>query len=218
MDILGEIKQAIIAGQPRYVETLVEQAMEQRISAETIMNDAMLPGMRDAGELFRNRETDIARVLTAARCMRLGMERLEPHLLDKGNRPLLGKAILGTVEGDLHDMGKNMVAIMFRCAGFEVIDLGVDVSERQFIEAVRRNPDASIVCISSLLTTTLEELRNIVTALREAKNLPPVQIMVGGGSVTQEFADTIGADAYTETAVDAAECAKRLILARRKET
>ena len=120
--------------------------------------------------------------------------------------------ILGTVEGDLHDVGKNLVAIMFRSAGFQVIDLGVDVSEKQFLRAVKENPDVSIVCLSSLLTTSMGAMRQVVRALRETKDRQMLKIMVGGGSVTREFADEIGADAYSETAVEAAELAKTFLI------
>lgn len=124
----------------------------------------------------------------------------------------IGTVILGTVEGDLHDVGKNLVAIMFRSAGFKVIDLGVDIPEKQFLKAVRDNPEVSIVCISSLLTTSIPEMQQVVKSLRRHDKEHRLKIMVGGGAVTQEFADTIGADAYTETAVDAAEKAKTFII------
>ena len=116
------------------------------------------------------------------------------------------------MEGDLHDVGKNLVAIMFRSAGFQVIDLGVDVSEKQFLRAVKENPDVSIVCLSSLLTTSMGAMRQVVRALRETKDRQMLKIMVGGGSVTREFADEIGADAYSETAVEAAELAKTFLI------
>ena len=143
--------------------------------------------------------------------MRSGVTVLEPELV-KQNHGKIGLVILGTVEGDLHDMGKNLVGIMFRCSGFEVIDLGVDVSEKQFLTALRENPQASIVCISTLLSTTLPEMRRIVRGLRQADKNKTLKIMVGGAPVTQEFADSIGADAYTENAVDAAELARSFFI------
>lgn len=212
MTILEEIRQTIEAGRPRFVEGLISRALEEGISSSSILEDAMLPAMRNAGERYRENIDDIPRILAAARCMRLGLGMLEPYFQRQDNYHAVGKVILGTVEGDLHDVGKNLVAIMFRSAGFHVVDLGVDISPRQFLEALRANPDASIVCLSSLLSTSLDEMRQAVRTLREAKDVPPVKIMVGGGSVTQEFAQEIGADAYTENAVDAAEIAKTFFI------
>ena len=167
--------------------------------------------MRSAGEHYKNNESDIPKILAAARCMRMGLDVLEPYIENQDSQ-ILGKVILGTVEGDLHDVGKNLVAIMFRSAGFQVIDLGVDVSEKQFLRAVKENPDVSIVCLSSLLTTSMGAMRQVVRALRETKDHRMLKIMVGGGSVTREFADEIGADAYSETAVEAAELAKTFLI------
>ena len=211
MSILEEIRAAVETGRPRYVEKLIQQALEADVAPSRILEEAMVPAMRSVGEYYRSNESDIPRILAAARCMRKGLDLLEPSLERQETRPM-GKVILGTVEGDLHDVGKNLVAIMFRCAGFQVIDLGVDVSEKQFLRAVRENPDVSIICLSSLLTTSKNEMRQVVRSLRAAKDLPQLKIMVGGGSVTQEFADEIGADAYTRTAVDAAERAKTFVI------
>ena len=211
MSILEEIQAAVEAGRPRYVENLIQQALEKGVPAKQILEEAMVPAMRSAGEYYRNNESDIPRILAAARSMRKGLDILEPCLENQAAHHL-GKVILGTVEGDLHDVGKNLVAIMFRSAGFQVIDLGVDVTEKQFLKAVKDNPDVSIVCLSSLLTTSMGEMRQVVRTLREAKDVPRLKIMVGGGSVTQEFADEIGADAYTATAVDAAEKAKTFVI------
>ena len=123
-----------------------------------------------------------------------------------------GTIILGTIEGDLHDVGKNLVAMMFRGAGFKVIDLGVDISEKQFLRAVKENPDVSIVCISSLLSTTNKEMKQVVKALRKNDPKHRYKIMVGGGAVTRELAEKIGADGYTDNCVDAAEMARKFIL------
>ena len=151
-------------------------------------------------------------ILVAAQLMRSVLDVLEPYIEKDQGSHVIGKVILGTVEGDLHDVGKNLVAIMFRSAGFQVIDLGVDVSEKQFLKAVRENPDVSIVCLSSLLTTSMGAMRQVVRTLREAKCTRLLRIMVGGGSVTKEFAEEIGADAYSETAVEAAELAKTFLI------
>ena len=210
MSVLGELRYSIENGRIKDTDDLIRQALEEGIDPQEILEKGMIPAMRSAGNDFKNGETDIPRILSAARGMQRGLKILEPHMRDEG-LPYIGTAILGTVEGDLHDVGKNMVAIMFRCAGFRVIDLGVDISEKQFQKAVRENPDASIVCISSLLTTSAPEMRSVVKALRKADKEKKLKIMVGGGCITQEFADEIGADAYTENAVDAAEAAKKFV-------
>ncbi len=211
MPVLETIQEAVANGRPKDVERQIRQALEQGLPAEQILEEALIPAMREAGEHYRNNECDIPRILSAARSMRKGLQILEPFL-EKSGETNRGTIVLGTVEGDLHDVGKNLVAIMFRSAGFKVIDLGVDVSEKQFLKAVRENPEVKLVCISSLLTTSMPEMRQVVRSLRNAKDLPPLKIMVGGGSVNQQFAEEIGADAYTETAVDAAEWAKSFVL------
>ena len=207
MPILEEIQAAIENGRPKDAERLISRAVEEGIRPSVILEEAMITAMRNAGEYYRNNDGDIPRILAAARSMRKGLNILEPYF-EKDKVCFLGTVLLGTIEGDLHDVGKNLVAMMFRSAGFHVIDLGVDVSEKQFLKAVQDNPQVQIVCISSLLTTSMPEMRRVVKSLRES-GPPNLKIMVGGGSVTQEFADEIGADAYTETAVDAAEVAKK---------
>ena len=211
MSKLEEIRSAVEAGRLRYIETLIQQALDEGCSPAQILEEAMLPAMRSAGEHYRNNESAIPQILSAARCMRRGLDVLEPYIESQG-RPVAGKIILGTVEGDLHDVGKNLVAIMFRSAGFQVIDLGVDVSEKQFLRAVKENPDVSIVCVSSLLTTGRPAMRQVVRALKGTKGSRLLKVMVGGGSITREFAEEIGADAYSENAVEAAELAKTFLI------
>ena len=211
MSKLEELKEVVETGRLRYVDGLVHQALAEGHTPAQILEQAMIPAMRDAGENYKHNEWDIPRILAAARCVRQGLDVLEPYM-DAQSIPSIGKVILGTVEGDLHDVGKNLVAIMFRSAGFQVVDLGVDVSEKQFLKAVRENPDASIVCLSSLLTTSMGAMRHAVRTLKGEKGNPMLKIMVGGGSVTREFAEEIGADAYSETAVEAAELAKTFLI------
>ena len=211
MSKLEELREAVETGRLRYVDGLVRQALEEGCSPSEILEQAMVPAMRGAGENYKNNEWDIPRILAAARCVRQGLEVLAPYM-EAQDPPFIVKVILGTVEGDLHDVGKNLVAIMFRSAGFQVVDLGVDVSEKQFLQAVRENPDASIVCLSSLLTTSMGAMRQAVRTLKGEKGNPLLKIMVGGGSVTREFAEEIGADAYSETAVEAAELAKTFLI------
>lgn len=212
MGLLEDIQSTIESGKPKDTERLIQQALDQSLAPEAILEQAMIPAMRAAGDAYRNNDADIPRILAAARSMRKGLSILEPHL-EPTARPSYGLVILGTVEGDLHDVGKTLVAIMFRSVGFEVLDLGVDVSEKQFLRAVKEHPEVKIICISSLLTTSMPEMRRIVKSLK-ANIRPAIKIMVGGGSVTQEFADAIGADFYTENAVDAAETAKAYVLAQ----
>ena len=217
MKCLDEIQEAIECGKPKDTERLIRQALEEGQEPGVILEEAMVPAMRKAGEEYRSEEGDIPRILLAARSMQKGLHILEP-LLEKDPERHPGTVILGTVEGDLHDVGKNLVAIMLRSAGFEVVDLGVDVSGRMFLRAIREHPEADIVCISSLLTTSMPGMRRIVRQLKKTRGFH-MKIMVGGGSVTQEFADEIGADAYTTNAVDAVDVAKRFVQdkSRKKE-
>ena len=202
----NEIQQAVIEGKPRLAAKLVQKALDQGESAPDILENGLLSAMRRMSLNFQDDDQDIARVLACARAMKAGLEQLEPFF-EEGRFGDRGKAILGTAGGDLHDVGKNIVAIMFRGSGFEVVDLGVDVSARRFVQAVRENPDVKVVCISCLLTTSLQEMKHIVQVLNELDERKNFRVMVGGGQVTEVFAREIGADAYTENAVDAAEIA-----------
>lgn len=211
MNILEALRHAIEEGHPGEAEGLVEQALDAGFSPVQILDQAMTPAMNTVGEHYKNNGADILHILAAARSIRKGFE-----ILEKRNIPLdrenIGTAILGTVEGDLHDVGKNLVAIMFRSAGFKVIDLGVDVSEKQFLKAVRETPDLSVVCISSLLSTALPEMEQVVRSLRKNDPKGKYKIMVGGGAVTLKDAKSMGADAYTQTCVEAAEVAKTFLV------
>ena len=149
-------------------------------------------------------------MLVAARAMKKGVEVLKPHLAGD-NSATVGKYIIGTVAGDLHDIGKNLVAMMIESAGFEVIDLGVDVPAEKFVEAIKSNPDCKVVGLSALLTTTMPAMKDTVAAIIDAGPKSQVKIMVGGAPITQEFADEIGADAYTADAASAAQKAKELV-------
>ena len=209
--ILEDIRDAVRNGQYRITETLISEALSSHIPAHKILEESMIPAMQETGEDYRMNELDIPRILSCARCMRIGMDLLLPYL-ETEHTYCVGTAILGTVEGDLHDVGKNLVAVMFRCAGFKVVDLGVNVTEKQFLEAVSQNPDASVVCISSLLTTTRQNMQQTVKSLRRFDTEHRLKIMVGGGAVTDEFASRIGADAYTETAMDAASRARTFLV------
>jgi 5-methyltetrahydrofolate--homocysteine methyltransferase len=211
MEILEKLRHAIEEGHPSETEALTEAALRETIDPMQIVNEAMMPAMRTVGENYKSQETDISRILAAARSIRKGFEQIEASgvPLEQEHR---GTIILGTVEGDLHDVGKNRVAIMFRSAGFKVIDLGVDISDRQFLRAVKQTPDVSIVCVSSLLTTALPEMEQVVKTLRKNDPQRRYKIMVGGGAVTRQLAEHMGADAYTENCVEAAEIAKTFLV------
>lgn len=206
-----QIAEAVEEGHPRDVERLVEEAVQAGISPLLILKDSLTPAICRIGEKYREDEIYIIKILSSARAMKCGLRTLKPYL-EQENSFSCGKAIIGTAEGDLHDMGKNLVALMFETAGFEVIDLGVDVSEKKFLKSVEENPDAAVVCISSLLTTSMESMKRTVQILNRCRDRFPFKVMVGGGPVTEEFAREIGADVYTADACEAADAARKLVL------
>mgnify|MGYP000193472170 FL=1 len=187
------------------IANAVQEALDAGCDPTEILNDGMIKAMDAVGEKFKNGEIFVPEMLVAARAMKKGVEVLKPHLAT-GAAGAAGKVIIGTVAGDLHDIGKNLVSMMLESAGFEVIDLGVDVPKEKFVEAYEANPDTKIICCSALLTTTMPALKDAVALINEASFRPNVKVMVGGAPITQAFADEIGADAYTE---DAASCAKK---------
>ena len=202
---LDEIQNAVIQGKPRLAEKLVEEALENGADSAEILARGLLGGMQQIGLRFGD-DRDVARALASSRAMKAGLEKLKPFL-EQGVMNTRGKILIGTAGGDVHDVGKNIVGYTLRYSGFQVVDLGVDVSAEQFVQAVRDNLDAGIVCISSLLTTSMPEMRHIVQALNGLEQRGRFKIMIGGGSVTREFAREIGADAYTENAMEAARFA-----------
>ncbi len=187
----------------------VQEALDAGCDPTAILNDAMIGAMAVVGENFKKEIIFVPQMLAAARAMKAGVEVLKPYLAT-GEAGSAGTIILGTVAGDLHDIGKNLVGMMFESAGFEVIDLGVDVPIQTFIDEVNKHKEASIVALSALLTTTMPSLRDTVAALLEQPFRSRIKIMVGGAPISQEFADEIGADAYTEDAASAAEQAKNM--------
>ena len=209
MSKLQEIADVVINGKAKLIGGLVQEALDEGNDPSAILN-SMIDAMGVVGERFKNNEIFVPEMLVAARAMKKGVEVLKPHLAS-GSAGAAGKVIIGTVAGDLHDIGKNLVAMMIESAGFEVIDLGVDVSSDKFIEAVRSNPDTKIVACSALLTTTMPALEATVAAVNAAPWRSKVKVMVGGAPITQEFADKIGADAYTPDAASAAKRAKELV-------
>ena len=195
------------AGKNKEIGQCVQEALDAGCDPTAILNDGMIGAMAVVGENFKKEIIFVPQMLAAARAMKAGVEVLKPYLAT-GEAGSAGKIILGTVAGDLHDIGKNLVGMMFESAGFEVLDLGVDVPIQTFIDTVNENKDATIVALSALLTTTMPSLRDTVAALLEQPFRPRIKIMVGGAPISQAFADGIGADAYTEDAASAAEKAK----------
>jgi 5-methyltetrahydrofolate--homocysteine methyltransferase len=211
MSVLEAMAQAIISGDEVAVPTLVNQAVADGMPARTILEDGLLAGMSEVGRRFRECEFFIPEVLVAAGAMKAGMQVLRPHLAQQGVKAA-ATAVIGTVRGDLHDIGKGLVATMLEGAGFDVVDLGVDVSAEKFANACRQRP-VQLVAISALLTTTMPEMAGVVRHLKtELKPAPAV--IIGGAPVTQDYADQIGADGYGRDAATGAEVAKRICMSR----
>jgi corrinoid protein of di/trimethylamine methyltransferase len=210
MSKITEIANAVERGKVKLIEGLIKEALDAGENPDAILNDGMIAAMGVVGAKFQNNEIFVPEMLVAAKTMKKGVDVLRPYLAGD-SVGANGKYIIGTVAGDLHDIGKNLVALMIESAGFEVIDLGVDVPAEKFVEAIKANPDCKIVGASALLTTTMDSLRNTVKAIIDAGLKSQVKIMVGGAPITQEFADEIGADAYTPDAGSAAVKAKELI-------
>lgn len=202
---IQEVYALVEKGKAKVIANAVQEALDAGCDPTEILNDGMIKAMDAVGEKFKNGEIFVPEMLVAARAMKKGVEVLKPHLAT-GAAGAAGKVIIGTVAGDLHDIGKNLVSMMLESAGFEVIDLGVDVPKEKFVEAYEANPDTKIICCSALLTTTMPALKDAVALINEVSFRPNVKVMVGGAPITQAFADEIGADAYTE---DAASCAKK---------
>ena len=204
-ELLSQISEFLRKGRAKNVTALVQQAIDEGIPATEILEKGLLDGMNIIGEKFKNNEVYVPEVLIAARAMNAGTTLLKPHLSSSGFKAA-GKAVIGTVKGDLHDIGKNLVRMMMEGKGLEVIDLGTDVAPEKFIEAAK-NENAQIIALSALLTTTMTEMKNVVEAAKEAGIRDQVTIMVGGAPITQSFCDSIGADIYTVDAASAADAA-----------
>ena len=209
MAILEEISMYLQQGRARNVKKLVEQALEEGLSPQNILEEGLMSGMNIIGQKFKDNEVFVPEVLVSARAMNMGMEALKPYLMQENTKPA-GKVVIGTVKGDLHDIGKNLVKLMLESKGFEVIDAGVDVSAEQFVEKAIE-ADADIISCSALLTTTMLEMRRVVEVAEERGVRDRIKIMIGGAPVTQKYCTEIGADGYTSDAVSAAEMALELV-------
>jgi len=205
---LQKIADGIIKGQAEEVAKLVQQALNENVSPKEILDNGLIGGMNIIGKRFKNNEVYVPEVLIAARAMHRGMDVLKPVLVESGVQPI-GKIAVGTVKGDLHDIGKNLVVMMLQGAGFETTDLGIDLLPEKFVEAAKQG--AQIIGLSALLTTTMPAMKKVIDVFRESGLREKVKIMVGGAPVTQEYADEIGADGYASDAASAVDKAKELL-------
>lgn len=203
--ILSDISTALQNGRAKVVKELVTTALEQNFSAQEILG-AMLDGMSIVGAKFKADEIFVPKVLISARALNQGLEIIKPILTETGVKPI-GKAVIGTIKGDLHDIGKNLVKMMLIGAGLEVIDLGVDVSPETFVQSAQDN-GAKLICISALLTTTMTNMKGVIDELNARGIRDQYIVMIGGAPITTAFAEEIGADRYTPDAATAAEVAK----------
>jgi len=207
MSLLQEISENLQKGRAKNVKELVQQAIDEGLPVKEILDKGLLSGMNIVGERFKNNEIFVPEVLVAARAMNMGAALLKPLLKEAGVQAC-GKACIGTVKGDLHDIGKNLVKMMLEGKGLEVIDLGTDVAPETFVETAI-NENCQIICLSALLTTTMSGMEDVVNAAKAAGIRDKVKIMVGGAPLTDAFCKKIGADAYTPDAASAADVAAK---------
>ena len=205
---LTSIYKAIIEGDAPATEAFVQQALEKEINPEDILNDALISAMDEVGKRFQKGEYFVPEMLIAARAMKAGLAVLRPLFAESGIKPI-GKVVLGTVLGDMHDIGKNLVGLMLEGAGFEVIDVGVDISPENFIETVKQETPVALG-LSALLTTTMPGIEDIIRALEEANLRDNIIIVVGGACLTEELATRFGADGYAPDAATAVDEVKKL--------
>jgi 5-methyltetrahydrofolate--homocysteine methyltransferase len=205
---LKQVYEAVIRGDQKVVGEGVQAALDEGVTPSTILFDYLIPAMSEVGERFERNEFFVPEMLIAARAMSAGMTLLKPLLAETGVQPI-GRVALGTVKGDLHDIGKNLVSMMMEGAGFEVVDLGVDTAVEKFVEAAKEGVD--VIAMSALLTTTMPSMKTTVDALVEADLRDGVKVLIGGAPVTQAYCDQIGADGYAPDASSAARKAKELL-------
>jgi corrinoid protein of di/trimethylamine methyltransferase len=210
MSKIDEVFSAIETGKAKIIAELVQSAIDAGEDPMEILNAGMVNAMSVIGERFSRGEAFVPEMLISARTMKKGVEVLKPYLA-KGAATSLGTAVIGTVQGDMHDIGKNLVAMMIESAGFEVVDLEVDVPLERFVEAIRSHQNVRIVALSTLLTTTMPAMKNIVAGLNQLENRDSFRVMVGGAPITAEFAKQIGADGYSADAAAAAVLAKSFV-------
>jgi 5-methyltetrahydrofolate--homocysteine methyltransferase len=208
MSLIEEIRDAVIQGQANVVVEKVRQALEAGESADVILNQGLISAMQRVGELFEEGVAFVPEMLIAARAMDKALQILRPYLVEMGVKPV-AKVAIGTVKGDLHDIGKKLVAMMLEGSGFEIVDLGIDVPPERFVDAVRQG--VQVVALSALLTTTMPNMKHVVDAIQQAGLRADARIIIGGAPVTQAFADQIGADGYAPDASSAVRKVRELI-------
>ncbi len=207
--ILKEIKSALMKGDRDGVSRLAREALEKGLEVKVILNEGLIAAMETIGAKFKRNEIFIPEVLISAKAMHAGIAVLEPHFLKCGIRPV-GNVVIGTVKGDLHDIGKNIVSMMLKGACFNIEDFGIDVAPQKFVDAVKRG-GVDIIALSSLLTTSMSSMKETINALKESGLRDKVKVMIGGAPVTQDYADSIGADCYARDAASAVDKAKALL-------
>ncbi len=209
MDDLKQLFDGVVEGNAKLVRSLTETALARGVDPNVLLNGHMIPAMNEVGKRFEAGEYFVPELLISARAMKGALELLRPLLAARGSKPV-GKVAIGTVKGDLHDIGKNLVAAMLEGGGFEVVDLGVDVSAEKFVDAVKQQ-QVTIVALSALLTTTMGSMKGVVESLRSQGVRDRVKVMIGGAPVTQQFADEIGTDGYSDNASGAVTLARKLV-------
>ncbi len=209
MPDLKELYEAVVSGNAKATQALTQQALADGVDPLTLVNEYMVPAMDEVGRRFEANEYFVPELLISARAMKASLELIRPLLVARGDKPV-GRVAIGTVKGDLHDIGKNLVASLLEGGGFEVIDLGVNVSPEKFIATVNEK-QANIVAMSALLTTTMPSMKTTIDALKQAGVREKVKVLIGGAPITQKYADEIGADGYSENAVGAVALAKKAV-------
>jgi 5-methyltetrahydrofolate--homocysteine methyltransferase len=208
MAILEELREAVVDGQAKLAVAKVTEGLDGGIEAGTLLREGLIAGMAEVGQLFEEGEVFVPEMLVAARAMTAALTVLKPHLVEEGVASS-GKVAIGTTQGDLHDIGKNLVAMMLEGSGYEIVDLGVDVPAEKFIQAIRDG--ANVVAMSALLTTTMTNMQSTIEAIRQAGLRDQVRIVIGGAPITKSYADEIGADGYAEDASSAVRLVKEVL-------
>ncbi|MCX6912018.1 MAG: corrinoid protein [Verrucomicrobia bacterium] len=211
MPDLKELYEAVVSGNAKATQAITQQALADGVDPLKLVNEYMVPAMDEVGRRFEANEYFVPELLISARAMKASLEIIRPILTARGDKPV-GRVAIGTVKGDLHDIGKNLVASLLEGGGFEVIDLGVNVSPEKFIETVNSR-QANIIAMSALLTTTMPSMKTTIDALKQAGVRDKVKVLIGGAPITQKYADEIGADGYSENAVGAVALAKKAVAA-----
>ena len=207
-DALGRVKDAVLKGNKRHIVELTESALEAGLGAKEVLDHALLPGIDEVGALFDQGKYFLPQLIAGAEAMKLAIEHLEPLLAEDKNREKLPVVVIATVKGDIHDIGKNLVALMLKNHGFQVVDLGKDVPKEVIVEEAMKR-QAAVIALSALMTTTMQEMRHVVSYAREQGCT--AQIIIGGAVITQDFADEIGADGYSRDAAEAVKLTRRIL-------